>query len=568
MLFFTSSLLAMTVNRLNGGGNIIYIDFSLPGKIVPLELVRSYNSITATSESNGWLGAFGWGWTSPFETTLTTTPERNVILRDGGTGNTIFFHPQKADPRAKQAFFDKLKRAFFERKYNRKMSGGELAKLQLPSDMMARLKTESTYRLAMADKYHIPGEVPQDELLVSSEYGYQTIRFRENQWIREKDGVTQFFDKDGRLVRQKDKNGFYFNYKYSPTQRSQLIEISDEDRSMSLKFGWRQDRVVEVVDNRGHKAKYRYDANANLVSVTDSNNQTYAFRYENKKFPHLLTYVDYVSETTPKARVYRELRYDDNGLIVYHRDKDGTEARYTYGKGTSDPENDFWTKTSLKSPSGATAEEFDEYFIRARTDGSRYLYKQLTRRAGVETTTVFTSCCGKPQQIVQNGEVTNFKYYENGLLAEKTGPKESIRLEYDPRWNKVTKVNQNGVVSTYQYDEHGNLVQASNNHKQAVALHYDTLGRIRRMTDPEGKQITFDYNDKGKPSLISEKGVGTIRIDYDPDGKIVRTETVMKKGKGRMPSQAQSQEVIRRVMSGFQNLLDIIRPAGLSLVSG
>ena len=73
---------ALTVNRVNGGTNVIYIDFSIPGKVVPLELVRSYNSITALNESNGWLGAFGWGWTSPFETTLTVTSKKSLRLME------------------------------------------------------------------------------------------------------------------------------------------------------------------------------------------------------------------------------------------------------------------------------------------------------------------------------------------------------------------------------------------------------------------------------------------------------------------------------------------------------
>lgn len=86
---------AVVINRVNGGLNTIYIDFTIPGTVVPLEVVRTYNSITAINEATGWPGAFGWGWTSPFETTLTTTAERNVILRDGGSGNTIYFKPEK-----------------------------------------------------------------------------------------------------------------------------------------------------------------------------------------------------------------------------------------------------------------------------------------------------------------------------------------------------------------------------------------------------------------------------------------------------------------------------------------
>lgn len=557
---------ALTVNRLNGGANVIYVDFSVTGSgTVPLELVRSYNSITGASEATGWLGAFGWGWTSPFETTLTTTPERNVILRDGGTGNTVLFKPEKEDPKAKAEFFENLKRAYFERKIGKALSKEELAKEKFPETMTSRLKTDPLYRAEVAERYGVKG-VPYEDIMISSEYGYQTMQFKNNRWIREKDGITQVFDNEGRLVRQADKNGVIFEFKYTPGQKGQLAEISDQTRSMSLKFTWKGERVVEITDNKNQTARYSYDGLSNLASVTDSNEQTYIYKYENKKFPHLLTKIEYQTESSVKDRVYRELGYDDTGLVTFHRDKDGSETSFLYGKSQSDPENNFWTK-SVKKFRGASEEQYDEYFIKARADGSKYLYKNENRANGVTTVTVYTACCGKPQQIVKNGETTNFKYYQNGLLQEKVSPKEDSRFEYDSRWKKVSRVTQNGVVSSYEYDSKGNLVRASNTRNEKVALKYDKQGRILEMTDRDGKNISFKYNQLGKPSIISEKGVGTIRIDYDPEGRIKKTSTVVTQKGGRVPSEAQSQEVVRRVMKGFQNLLDIIRPAGAALAA-
>jgi len=564
--FSCVGLRAFNVNRLNGGASIVYVDFSIPGSVLPLELMRTYNSITAVNETTGWLGAFGWGWTSPFETTLTTTPDRQVILRDGSTGNTVHFRPQVDDPKAKAVFYENFKRSYFEQLKKKKWSDAELAKLQIPDKILFRLKTDPQYRVEMAQKYGVAGTIPLNELLISSEYGYQTIQFKDNHWIRDKDGVTQVFDSEGRLTRQIDKNGFYFDFKYSVGQRAQLMEISDQDHSMSLKFSWRADRVMEVTDNRNQKAKYTYDNTGNLISSTDSTNQTYTYKYDNKRFPHLLSLIEYPVDAVAKQRVYRELRYDDNGLVVYHRDKDGFENQYVYGKGQSDPESNFWTKSIKKSKTG-TEEQFEEFFVKARADGSKYLYKEVNRINGGETTTVYTACCGKPQQIVKNGEITNYKYNENGLLIEKTGKSDDIRIEYDPRWKKVSKVNQNGFISSYEYDTRGNLVRASNTRGERVALKYDKGGRILEMTDPEGRQIDFKYSDTGKPIVIAEKGVGMVRIEYAPDGRIRKTETQVEKG-GRRPSQAKSQEVIKRVMKSFQNLLDIIRPAGVTMVAG
>jgi YD repeat-containing protein len=553
------------VNRINGGANIVYVDFSIPGPVIPLEIVRTYSSITAVNESNGWNGSMGWGWTSPFETSLTVTPERHVLLRDGASGNTVQFKPEKEDPKVQIEFMERMKRAYFEKKLGRRVSDEDLSTMTLPDRIRVRLNSDPQFREELATRYGVPGVIPKGELLVSMEYGYQTLRFKNNQWSREKDGIIQVFDADGRIVRQKDKNGYYFDYTYTSSQKLQLSEISAQDKTITLKFKWRQDRVVEIVDNRNRRSVYSYDSLGNMIHSVDSTGQTYNYKYESRKYPHLLTKIEYASESTSSQKVYREIRYDDNGLVVFQRDKDGSEIEYTYGKRPNDPENNFWTK-SIRRNGGVSEEQYEEFFIKTRTDGSKYLAKEESRVNGATVTTSFTTF-GKPSQIIRNGETTNFKYYDDGLLAEKSGNKETVKLNYDPRWKKITMVNQNGFVSTYIYDGRGNLTGASNTKKDKVALKYDKFGRISDMTDPTGQEISFRYGDQGKPTVISEKNVGTIKIDYDSTGKITRAEASTASTRGRRPTQFKSQEVVRRVMQGFQHLLDIIRPAGLNLLN-
>jgi YD repeat-containing protein len=571
IIFILSAVLclssqALTVNRLNGSASVIYIDFNVPGPILPLELARTYNSITATSEQKGWLGAFGWGWTSPFETTLNTTPDRNVLLRDGGNGNTVLFRPENEDPKAMQSFIDEVKKAYFQRERRKELSSADLSKLTLPERIASKLKKDPEFRAEMASKYGITSEIPVGQVLVSSEFGYQTIFQKNNQWVRTRDGITQVFDKDGRLVKQIDKNGFYFTYSYSTNQKFQLEQISDATRSMSLRFKWKNDRVSEVVDNKGNKSLYTYDSANNLIQVSDSNRQTFRYFYDNKKFSHLLTKIDYVSESKLGKPVYREIRYDDNALVIFHHEKDGAETTFTYGKMSRDPENNFWTR-SVRLQGTQKEETYDEFLIKARTDGTKYLHKQDNRMGGVTTATVFTPCCGKPLEITKNGATTVYKYYANGLLKEKTGPGEDVRIEYEPRWKKVTRVFQNGVVSDYAYDERGNLIRASNSKNEKVSLKYDRNGRILEMNDSSGKTVSFRYGDTGKPILISQAGIGSIRIAYDTMGRIKNAETVSE-AKNRRPSKEDSREVVKRVMHGFQILLDVIRPAGIGMNLG
>ncbi len=544
---------AFIVNHLNGSGSVRYIDFSLNQSSVPLELVRTYNSITALNENTGWLGAFGWGWTTPFETTLIATPTGEILLRDGGTGNTVIFRPQKEDPKLFETFLTNLKNEAMKRS-GKKLSDEEIAKI----------KTDPKFRTEIARRFNITG-VPTTGLLLSTEYGYQTLQFKNNQWLRERDGMFQVFDQQGRLIQQVERGGSPFTFKYPNATSTHLSEISDALKGESLKFKWQGDRIVEVVDNKGTKATYRYDANNNLVGSNDSSGKFYFFKYENPKFTHLITKIEYPSAKPFETASSREIQYDNNGLVVYIKDRDGVETRYLYGRGEGDPDNNFWTKTVTKIKN-ISSEQYEEFFVKNRTDGSRYLYKQDLRKGGQVTSTIFTPCCAKPLQITKEGKTTYYKYDEAGLLKEKSGPGEELKMSYDPVWKKVSKVSINGMESNFEYDNRGNLVTASNNKGEKISLKYDKkTGRISKATDPDGKELSFEYNEQGRFGSITQKGLGSVKIDYNSEGTIERLTPIQSSIAGRRPTQ--SAEQVKQIMGGFQRFLDILRPLGAQFSS-
>lgn len=550
------------VNSLNGSVTITYVDFSVPGPVLPVELVRIYNSITAVNENGGWSGAFGWGWTSLSESILSVTGEQKVLLRDGLSGNTLSFVREKEDSKVSERFLTEVKKAFFQQKLRRPPTQDELQLKVLPPKMQSRLQTDPQYRADIAVKYGLKSEIPRGEVLVSSEYGYQTITFRNNVWVRVFGGISQHYNKAGLLVRQIDKNGFGLNFSYV-AEGSQLAKIESEDKSISIRFVWKRDRIVEVVDSRARRATYSYDTSGNLTRVTDSAQQVYAYFYENRKYPHLITQIEYVNEGSDKKKVFKEIRYDDRGLVTYVKEKNGTETQYTYGKNSTDPENNFWTKWIRIDVSGQKDEQFDEYTIKTMPNGVRYLYRQETRRSGNTKVVLFTPCCGKPAQIIEEGKVTQFTYYADGLLKERSGPDGNVEIEYDPRFKKISRISQEGVISTFRYDPVGNLILASNSLKRSVTLTYDKYGRIVEMKAPAGAQISFSYGNFAKPVLISEKLLGSIRITYDESGRILRTETAPARIAGKIPTERRAQEIVRGVTRGFRELLDIIRPAGI-----
>ena len=104
----------------------------------------------------------------------------------------------------------------------------------------------------------------------------------------------------------------------------------------------------------------------------------------------------------------------------------------------------------------------------------------------------------------------------------------------------------------FQYDDkNGQLMRAKTSDGKGIALLYDAQGRIAKMIDQDKRQIVFKYSTMSKPSEIVQEGVGSIQVSYDKSGNIMDV-----KSKG-------GRQIAISVAAAFQNLLEIIKPAGI-----
>lgn len=73
------------------------------------------------------------------------------------------------------------------------------------------------------------------------------------------------------------------------------------------------------------------------------------------------------------------------------------------------------------------------------------------------------------------------------------------------------------------------------------------------MMDQAKKQINFKYNENSKPVEITDPKMGSISVAYTNSGEVKKVDSTG----GR--------KIALAVTSAFQNLLEIIRPAGVTL---
>jgi YD repeat-containing protein len=198
-----------------------------------------------------------------------------------------------------------------------------------------------------------------------------------------------------------------------------------------------------------------------------------------------------------------------------------------------------------------------EYYIGANAKNDEFTKRMIVIVDGDKTDTEYNDI-GLPLMISRNGEETRFEYDRFGHVTRKDTSTTVTHLEYSPTVNKVTsvrvkeKASGDETVSRFEYDNKANLLTAVGDNGKTVRLTYDSQGRIATLTSGTDV-ISFSYNVNSKPVKIGLDGVGEITVTYNDNGKIEKVDSPS----GRMVS--------LKVTETFQELLNIIRPAGVSL---
>ena len=521
------------VNIKNGNFYVSYTDLVVPGGANTLKMTRTYNS------KSTFVGWFGFGWGSDYETYLETQPDGSlVVFENGGGATTRFTAKAGADAQiGAQKIVDAMKKA------NAVQGKGAI-------DLLAKLKNDAELRTMYSKKYKVENAVASGTVLYSNNRGIQQIEVKGDSYVRvTADGKTQTFNKLGKLSKISDKNGYSIAFEYD--QANMLKSIKDS-MVKQVFFSWYPDgRVKELWSVGDKKASYKFQGQ-DLVESIDVASNKFGFSYDKN---HNLISVNYTDNTKMLIDYDKKTQF-----VTAVTTKTGDKTSYDYGSDPKDSKNHYWTSVTKNGLNGKPVTNRYEYEIKAKTDGERYTYRILTELSGIKTETVYSECCSLPIKITRGNQVTNFEYDSNGLLLKKNSTKgDFVQLDYDQKLKKISKVTDNSGWTTYSYDPKGNLTKAVNSKGQVVVLTYDSKGKITKMVDTqqgkkENRILSFQYNAMGKPSTIAMDKVGSIQVAYDDYGEIKKVDS--KGGDGKLALQ---------VTQAFTNLLNIVKPAGVSL---
>lgn len=526
------------VNLKNGNYYISYTDIIVPGTGQSLDMTRTYNS---KSTEKGW---FGFGWGNLFETKLIKSPDGCVVVHEHGAGGKTRFCPKNpVDPKkAAQKIVDAMRT-------KSPMTG------TAEKNLLNRLENNAELRHVMARKFGVQSNIAKGTKLYSNERGIQSVEVTAEGFTRlSNDGKKEYFDTQGRLTKTKDKNNYLVEFTY---KNKELYSIKDSF-AKQIYFSWYSNgKVKQMWSAKDKMASYKYDGD-DLVYSKDIGGNEYSYEYDSN---HNLTKIVYnPNRKKGVAEDSMKMEYEPKTYFISKiTDRNGEETKYKYGADSKNPKDHYWTEVTRKGFNNKLVTNKYEYEIKTRPDGSRYTYRIMTKINGVGTETIYSECCGLPLKIARGKIVTNFEYNDKGLLTKKSSTKgDFVEIKYDKVHNKISEVKNASGLTKFKYDKKGNLREAQNSAGKAVLLIYDRNGKINKMVDKDTRTkktrtLTFKYNALGKPVEIDMSKIGKIQVAYDNYGEIKRVES------------KQGHKMALQVTQAFQNLLAIVKPAGVNL---
>jgi YD repeat-containing protein len=526
-LIMSSSAFA-AVNLKNGNFYVSYTDIVVPGGGKRLEITRTYNS---KATEVGW---FGFGWGSEFETFLETSSDGSVIVHEHGSGARTRFTPKTS--------IDAVAAAS---KIVNEMKKKTVLSEKTAAELTDKLATNAELRHSYAQNFGIQATIAPGSVLYSSDRGPQELVVTADGYRRDhSDGRQDFFNSAGKLVKIQDKSGYSIGFLY----KNGFLESIKDSQAKQIYFSWYPDgRVKEIWSAGDKKAQYKYKEQ-DLISSVDVDDNVYQYSYDKS---HNMTEINYSDKTK------LVVAYDPKSFFVTEvTERNGEAFKYQYGSNPKKPDYHYWTLVTKPGFDGKPVTNRYEYEIKVRPDGSTYTYRILTEINGISTETLYAEN-SLPLKIVRGSNVTNFEYNSDGLLTKKTSSKgDFVNIEYDNAIKKIKKVVNNEGTTVFDYDPKGNLVKASNNQGKVVFLIYDSKGKISKMVDQEASEkriLAFKYNALGKPVEIEMEKVGKINVAYDNYGEIKKVES------------SSGHKMALQVTQAFQNLLSIVKPAGVNL---
>ncbi|MBI5624773.1 MAG: hypothetical protein HY924_13420 [Elusimicrobia bacterium] len=330
------------------------------------------------------------------------------------------------------------------------------------------------------------------------------------------------YDTAMNLVKQIDPMGRTTRFQYDA--KGNVTATTDAyDQTTQISYEPNFNQATQVIDPKGNKTAMAYDAKGNLVQVQDSKNNITRMSYDSQghvtqtKDPlgqaTSMVYDQYggLSQVTDSLGRTTQMLRDSLSRVTRNTDPKGKQTEFQYAPGGE--------LTQVKDAlNGITAYGYDPgrpgRLLKTVTDAKNH------------PTTFGYDALGRLTSVTNAlSQAKSFTYDRKGNLTRVVDAKgQVIDFAYDDLDRLVTKTLPEGVVS-YQYDDAGNLTRAVNYNDSVVEMAYDNLNRVilSRQALPGGFQaeIGYTYDANGNRTRMTTPW-GTFNYEYDSLNRLVK----------------------------------------------
>ncbi len=304
---------------------------------------------------------------------------------------------------------------------------------------------------------------------------------------------------------------------------SQVLRLVDGNGNQERRTYDTASRLAAVVDAGDNSVTFTYDANDNVLSLTQSEvpdgggpAETFvtAFEYDG---------LDRRIRTRDSAGNIRDFGYDSRDNVVFQADarRAAPEARGNLTRFEYDGlRRLIRTITTLTADGSGAGAEVGSVILRQSWDDSNRLATQTDPLGN--TTTYAYDPLNRERRITYADGTARVRVYDvHGNVVEQTDPNGSQRKSTFDLLNRLERVQVipgPGVASdltfeTYRYDGLSRLVHAEDD-DSLVTRTYDSFSRIRGETQ-NGKGIAVECDPLGNALSMTYPGGRTITTIYD-----------------------------------------------------
>ena len=429
------------VNLATGNYTYNHVDLQIPGRGLPFEFQRYYNSKATASTGL----PLGYGWTDSYNIGLTVSPSNNAVVIAFGDGHSEMYATNGAGGYFSQPGI-----------YNVLTAGGgsytlttkEQQKYNFnPSGQLTSIVDKNNNAITLAyTGNNLTSITNTVERVISFAYNANNC-------------LTNITDPLGRTVR------------FAYDANTNLISVTDT-RDGLTQFSYDQyHQITNAIDPRGNTfVSMQYDDEQRVVSYQkDALQGTTAFIYD---FVHNQTTV---TDAMDNVSLYI---YDDQLRVKSIRDNLGNVESFQY-----DTNNNRIQVIDKNGKSTAYAYDANGNVI-SKTDPF------------TSTTTIAYDALNNPTNRLdaQNG-LTIFKYDPKGNLTNTFNSlSKTNTYQYDAFAEPVVVTDANGNSTTNTYDPFGNLILSRDAFGETNAFAYDTGNRKIKRVDALGLTNLFIYD--------------------------------------------------------------------------